>query len=60
MEECGESALRAFFQLTVPAVAGEFVSALSSEEYWRDLPATRSPGLIEVVMVLLDGCVKLV
>ncbi len=58
MDEHGEPTLRTFFQPTVPAIAGEFVSALSSEEYWRNLPATRSPGLIEVVMVLLDGCVE--
>jgi hypothetical protein len=57
----GEIALREIFQPQFPAAAGEFVSTLSSEVYWKDLPAlTRLPGLIEIVMVLLDGYVELV
>jgi hypothetical protein len=57
----GESTLRTLFQAVFPASAGEFVSSLSSEVYWKDLPAlTRLPGLIEIEMMLLDGYVELV
>lgn len=59
MNEHGESALRELFQAVFPASAGEFVSTLCSEVYWKDLPAlTRLPGLIEVVMVLLGDYVE--
>lgn len=61
MNERGESALREMFQAVFPASAGGFVSTLSSEVYWKDLPAlTRLPGLIEIVMVLLGDYVELV
>ncbi|PMD55326.1 uncharacterized protein K444DRAFT_103171 [Hyaloscypha bicolor E] len=59
VSERGESALREIFQATVPAGAGEFVSTLSSEVYWKDLPALRRlPDLIEIVIVLLGDHVK--
>lgn len=59
MNEHGESALREMFQAVFPASAGEFVSTLSSEVYWKDLPAlTKLPGLIEIVMCLLGAYVK--
>ena len=51
--------LRKFFQPVFPATAGEFVSALSLEVYWKDLPSlTKLPGLMEIEMALLDGLVK--
>ncbi|CZR52111.1 uncharacterized protein PAC_01988 [Phialocephala subalpina] len=54
-----ESTFRKLFEALFPASAGEFVSSLSSEVYWKDLPAlTRLPGLIEIEMVLLDGLVE--
>jgi hypothetical protein len=55
----GESALRELFQAAFPVNAGEFVSTLSSEVYWKDLPALpRIPSLIEIVMVLLGDYVE--
>ena len=60
MDEHGEPTLYTFFQPTVPAIIGEFVSALNSEEYWRNLPVIRSPGLIEIIIILLNSYVKLV
>lgn len=51
--------LRTLFQPTFPASAGEFVSALNLEVYWKDLPTlAKLPGLLEIEMALLDGLVK--
>jgi hypothetical protein len=61
VSERGEFTFRDIFQATCPAGIGEFVSTLSSEVYWKDLPALRRlPDLIEIVIVLLGDHVKLV
>lgn len=53
--------LRMSLQPSFPASAGEFVSALSSEVYWKNLPPlAKLPGLMEIELALLDGLVKLV
>jgi hypothetical protein len=47
------------FKPIFPAAAGEFVLALSSDMYWKDLPVlTKLPSVIEIVMALVGDRVS--
>ncbi|RFU27092.1 hypothetical protein B7463_g9258, partial [Scytalidium lignicola] len=59
VESGSERPLRDLFQPVFPAGVGEFVSALCSEVYWKDLAeSTRLPCVVETVIVVVKGYVK--
>ena len=54
-----ERALRDFFQPTLPAAAGEFVSCLSSDDFSMEVTiSARVPGLVDIVRALLGDHVR--